>query len=123
MVDAPWFGHYTAELEHARQARQSGNEGMARVCARRAVGWVLGEYFTRHGIEFQNPSAYERIKFLIEMEDVSETVKDIAGHFTLRITADHALPIEADLIQDAQWLQKTLLESDTGSSLPEQCST
>lgn len=123
MVDAPWFGHYTAELEHARQARLSGNEGMARVCARRAVGWVLGEYFARRGIEFQNSSAYERIKFLIEMEDVPETIKAIAGHFTLRITADHALPIEADLIQEAQWLQKTLLDEDSGSSRPERSST
>lgn len=116
MADHPWLRHYTAELEHAQAARQSGNEGMARVCARRAVGWVLGEFFQRQGMRFHNPSAYERLKFLIEMDGVPEDIKKIAGHFTLRITPDHDLPIEADLIQEAQWLREKLLDSDAWQS-------
>jgi len=34
-----------AEFKHAEQARSRGNEGQARVCARRAVGIAAREYF------------------------------------------------------------------------------
>lgn len=109
-----WLRHYTAELDRAHEARRSGNEGMARVCARRAVGWLLGEYFSRRGIRFQSPSAYERLKFLIGLDGVPDDVKRVAGHFTIRITPDHALPIDADLIQEAHWLREKLLDAEKG---------
>ena len=35
---------YDQEINRAEKARQDGNEGMARVCARRAAGIVVGEY-------------------------------------------------------------------------------
>jgi hypothetical protein len=109
-----WLRNYTAELDRAEEARRSGNEGMARVCARRAVGWLLGEYFSRREIHFQNPSAYERLKFLIELDGVPDDIKQVAGHFTIRITPDHALPIDADLIQEARWLREKLLDAEEG---------
>jgi hypothetical protein len=33
-----WQERYQNELERGEQARRDGNEGMARVCARRAAG-------------------------------------------------------------------------------------
>lgn len=112
MENKNWHSHYTAEIEHGRRARAAGNEGMARVCARRAVGWVLGEYFRRHELDFTNPSAYERVKFLQQLEGVSESVKLIASHFNLRITTEHQLPVDADLIAEAEWLKKELLDQE-----------
>jgi hypothetical protein len=82
---------------------------MARVCARRAVGWVLGEYFQRRGLEFSDPSAYERVKFFQQLTDVPPETQRIAGHFNLRITTEHQLPVEADLIAEAEWLKEQLL--------------
>lgn len=109
-MDHPdWQSHYTAEIEHAQQARRVGNEGMARVCARRAVGWVLGEYFRRRGLEYTDPSAYERVKYLQLLDDVPRDIKTVASHFNIRITTEHQLPVEADLIAEAEWLKNRLL--------------
>ena len=37
------------ELRNAQLARQRGNEGMARVCARRAAGMAVSNYFREAG--------------------------------------------------------------------------
>jgi hypothetical protein len=43
----------------AVEVRARGNEGQARVCARRAAGAVLREYFQRRGLPVRSPSAYD----------------------------------------------------------------
>lgn len=109
-MNAPdWQQRYIQELARARQARSDGNEGMARVCARRAVGELLGEYFQRRGIPVRTPSAYDRLHLLVSLPDVEAQVKTIAEHFLLRITPEHTLPVEADLIAEADWLAQALL--------------
>jgi hypothetical protein len=110
-----WLEHYTAELKHAEEARAKGNEGMARVCARRAVGWVLGEYFERRGMAVNSPSAYERVQMLMDLLDTPAEVREAAGHFRARVTPEHELPVEADLIAEARWLKGELLGEATGS--------
>lgn len=115
MMSEHWKTKFEAELKQAEAARASGNEGMARVCARRAAGHVLSEYYTRRGLPFFGPSAYDHLKSLVELPDVSERVREVAGHFLVRITTEHILPIEADLIAEARWLADTLLIAFTMS--------
>ncbi len=105
-----WLENYQAELEHAESARAAGNEGMARVCARRAAGWVVGEYFIRRGMAVNNPSAYERMRMLVDLPDTPPEVQEVAEHFRVRITMEYELPVEADLITEARWLKAALLE-------------
>ncbi|MCI0521259.1 MAG: hypothetical protein L0Z70_13515 [Chloroflexi bacterium] len=93
----------------AQKARGDGNEGMARVCARRAAGIVAGEYFLRLGIAFTDPSAYERLKYLTHLEQTSPEVRQIASHFLARVSTDWTLPLDADLLQEARWLAEQLL--------------
>lgn len=114
MTNNQWQLQFDAEIQQAETARQAGNEGMARVCARRAVGWVVGEFLRRQSITFESPSAYERLRVLVQIPDVRPDVKEVAGHFLVRITPKHELPIDADLIDEAHWLKNTLLESDVG---------
>jgi hypothetical protein len=45
------------------------------------------------------------------MPDVSPSVRDAAHVLLLRITPEHELPVETDLIEKARWLRETLLES------------
>lgn len=47
------------EFALAEQARARGNEGQARVCARRAAGIAIREYLTRRGIRPPSASAYD----------------------------------------------------------------
>lgn len=111
MEKSTWQDQFNKELDHAEAARASGNEGKARVCARRAAGIVIGEYMRRRQISFSQTSAYDRIKYLISQESLSPEARLVLEHFLLRIDTDHNLPIDADLIGEARWLSETLLHA------------
>ena len=106
-----WESQFEHEIQQAERARQAGNEGMARVCARRAAGCVIGEFLLRKGLNLPGSSAYSRLHYLRSMPDVSPSVRDAAHVLLLRITPEHELPVETDLIERARWLRETLLES------------
>lgn len=95
-------------MERAKLARSKGNEGMARVCARRAAGIVIGQYLVRRGYLNLSRSAYERLSLFSSLPDVDERLKDAVKHLLLRINPEHQLPIEVDLISEAQMLAGTL---------------
>ncbi len=99
-----------AEMERAEKARSEANEGMARVCARRAAGLAAGEYITRCGLPFSGSSAYDRLNFLAQNTAVPIEIRQVAGHFLVRVTPYHTLPMDADLLQDARWLIEQLID-------------
>jgi len=104
-----WKKAYDYELDLAQNARKAGNEGMARVCARRAAGIVIGEYFRRNQILFSDLSAYDRLVYLMNMSGVSADIKTRANHLIIRVDKNHNLPIDANLIDDVSWLTEKLL--------------
>jgi hypothetical protein len=104
-----WQERFSEELRQAEAAREAGKEGMARVCARRAAGIAAGEYLRRHGLALSDPSAYARLKFLIQLPQTPPAVQQVINHFLLRINPDRSLPIPADLIAEARWLANELL--------------
>lgn len=105
-----WRERFEAEIAHAERARQSGNEGMARVCARRAAGIVAAEYLQRVGIQRHDPSAYESLRLLSTQSDLSDEVLQIIEHLLVRITPEHTLPVAADLPGEAVQLRRLLLD-------------
>lgn len=104
-----WRNEYSYEIEHASSALRTGNKGLARVCARRAAGIIIGEYLSRQGYRDQSVSAIERLNVFISLPQVDKEFQDIASHFLLKVDNDHKLPENIDLIDDAQWLAKNLL--------------
>ncbi len=106
---ASWRLRFEEELSQALIARQAGNEGRARVCARRAAGIAIGEFLRRKAIPSPGPSAYDRLRYLVSQGFVDAKVKEIAGHFLLHIKEDRSLPVQADLIEEASWLAEQLL--------------
>jgi hypothetical protein len=112
-LKALWKVEYKKEVEHAILARLNGNEGMARVCARRAAGIILGEYLNRLGYSNLTYSAYDRLSMFYGLPDINQKYKIIANHFLLKVNQEHKLPLETDLISEVMWLEKSLLqESD-----------
>ncbi len=107
-----WEIKYTDEIKHALAARQIGNEGMARVCARRAAGILIGEFLHRRGYTGVNRSAYDRVSIFLELPGVAENTREISRHFIMQVDHAHQLPVNADLIQDAIWLKDNLLKGD-----------
>jgi len=109
MIAKQWMDYTNAELNQAEEARQAGNEGRARVCARRAAGHIIEEYGCRKKIQFPNESIYVRIKYLADQSDITPQVREILEHLVIRIMPDHTLPIEADLIAEVRALAMELL--------------
>ncbi len=113
-MDDGEYQRFQRELERAESARAAKNEGMARVCARRAAGLAVSAYFRQRGLSSLGPSAYDNLRRLAALPDVPEQVRQVAEHFLVRITPEHTLPVEADLIAEARWLAVQLL-GDGGS--------
>jgi len=98
------------EFGLANQARAKGNEGQARVCARRAAGIAVREYLTRKGIHSRSASAYDLLNLLKNDPLLSPDLKLIADHLTLRVTEEFKLPMDADLVAEARKLCDELLK-------------
>lgn len=105
-----WKQKIQTEFEQAKRARIKGNEGQARVCARRAAGIAVREYLTRRRIRPPSTSAYDLLNLLKDDPLLSPDLKLIAGHLTLRVTEEFNLPMDVDLIAEAQTLCDELLK-------------
>ena len=99
------------EFERAYEARKKGNEGQARVCARRAAGIAIRDFFARRGIRPPSRSAYDLLNLLKEETPLPPDLKRAADHLTLRVTEEFKLPIEADLLAEARKLCDWLLKN------------
>jgi len=108
-----WKTEYEDEIARGLMARSDGNEAMARVCARRAAGAIIGEFLRRKGIDDLNKSAYKLLVFFESLPGVESRYKEIASHCLLKVRPDRNLPIKVDLLAEVIWLKKNLLlESD-----------
>lgn len=99
------------EFETAERARANGNEGQARVCARRAAGIAIRDYLVRKGIRPPSRSAHDLLNLIKEHAPLPPDLKLVAGHLTLRVTEEFKLPVEADLIAEAKSLCDWLLKN------------
>ena len=104
-----WQNELQLEFEHAEQARAKGNEGQARVCARRAAGIAIREYLTRRGTRPPSISAYDLLNLIKEDPRLSPDLRLIADHLTVRVTDEFKLPVNADLVAEAKQLCDELL--------------
>jgi hypothetical protein len=105
-----WQTNIQAEFEKATHARGLGNEGQARVCARRAAGIAIREYLNRRGTRPPSVSAYDLLNMLKADPLLSPDLKVIAEHLTLRVTEEFKLPVNADLVEEAKYFCKELLK-------------
>lgn len=104
-----WKIKYQQELALAAAARERKNEGQARVCARRAAGIVIREYYRQQGVAIHTPSAYDVLKMLMDDASQPETIRQSADYLTLRVNEAFALPVTVDLVQEAEKLARALL--------------
>lgn len=93
-----------AEMARAHEARSQGNEGMARVCARRAVGWAIRRKYADHFQEGDTRSAYVLLKWFRDRSEAPPNLQRAAHRLTVRINEDHQLPHPEDPLLDARLL-------------------
>jgi hypothetical protein len=92
------------ELENAESARLAGNEGRARVCARRAAGIAARDFLARNSVRLHNASAYVALQTLVEFPGLAPDLRIAAVHLTTPVSEDFTLPLDTDLIADAHKL-------------------
>lgn len=108
-MSADWESRVRQELARGEQAADAGNEGMARVCARRAAGWTVKAYLEAQGLEADRPSALEQIKFLRALDGLDDEVREVLEHMILHLAKDEPegesyWPLDANLLEEARWL-------------------
>ena len=109
-----WKNKFDLEMNQAHEARSRGNEGQARVCARRAAGEVIRAYFLARQIApGAKSAAYELITVLLEDPGLSSEVRRSAQNLVMRVDDQFNLPAEIDLIFDAQFLAERLMPRDS----------
>jgi hypothetical protein len=96
------------ELDHADAARLRGNEGRARVCARRAAGIVAREYLESKGLYPPNASGLDVLDTLRFDPDLPPEALPLIDHLTQRVDEGFRLPAGVDLIADARKLYRFL---------------
>ena len=104
-----WKLELKSEFLRAARARERGNEGQARVCARRAAGIAIREYLIGGGNRVPTASAYDLLNLLKEDPHLAPGLGSILDHLTVRVTEEFKLPIDVDLIAEARVLCTALL--------------
>lgn len=105
-----WEEEFNHELDMAQQARNQGNEGRARVCARRMVGLLLAEFFNRHKVNLTGMNALDYIRYAVNSPLLSENLRATLQHFLIKVDEDFNLPGHIDLLAEALWLKEKLFE-------------
>ncbi len=104
-----WQAQISAEFEKAEQARLRGNEGRARVCARRAAGFAIREHLLRRGLEVRSASALDLLEELKARAGFSPALLPIVDHLLLHVDEEFTLPADIDLVAEARQLCYDLL--------------
>jgi hypothetical protein len=102
------------ELDQAYMYRARGNEGRARVCARRAAGWAVAIFRQqRFGAETHH-NAYQQLRWFRKLENIPAELRKAADRLTTHVTPSHDLPHQQDPLQDAEMIVSALLEGGEG---------
>ena len=111
-MSSPWREKYTFEVERGRKAEVAGNAGMARVCARRAAGHLLRAFLQLHGLLARGPSALDVLHQVSEDVGLDEHTRKIAQGFLMRITPEHVLPVDINLLDELIVLERALFPEE-----------
>lgn len=98
-----------AELQSAYDWRRRGNEGRARVCARRAAGMAIGYYYHTQTGEPASGNAYNLLGWLAAHATAGQELQEAARRLTAHVTVDHDLPHPEDPLADAQLIIDMML--------------
>ncbi len=97
------------EYELAWAARRAGNEGRARVCARRAAGWAV-----RLSTDGRSPgrvsgNVLRRLEAFSRDPEAAIELRQAAARLTTRLSPDHQLPHLQDPLEDARLIIEACL--------------
>ena len=97
------------ELQRALSSRREGNEGKARVCARRAAGLAIRVHFEEQEESIPTTNAFRILKWFADQPHFSDELRGAANRLTVHVTQDHKLPHREDPLEDAKIFISTMM--------------
>lgn len=117
MADPQTIQKISHELAQAAKARAEGNEGRARVCARRAAGWAIEAYLLDQREPIPTANAFKLIQHFATFPGHTGQVNAVLHHLTVKLEKDSEdsdayYPVDGvDLVAEARWLAEELLQT------------
>lgn len=92
------------EMGAAEQARSEGNEGRARVCARRAAGLAIDAYFRARGDSLVESNAFSLLRRFHADARIPREWKRFTDTLLTRVEKDYSFPSQADVLAETRRL-------------------
>ncbi len=105
------------ELSAAKQALKDGNEGKARVCARRAAALAAESWLARPAEPPWRGDAIEHLRRIQQQETFPLPVRQAAERLSTAVTRRHEFPFTSDPISDARLIIEHLTADAPDKSL------
>ena len=104
-----WQEKSLKDLSRAEVARLEGNEGRARVCARRAAGWAASAFLAEKEYENIRNSSFQNILELAIYKIDNKRLVELCNHLSVSLKKEFPedvshLPKDLDLLADAREL-------------------
>ena len=104
------------ELAAAEVARQDGNDGKARVCARRAVARATEAWLARLPLPRWHGDAMAHLRQIQQDASFPLPIRQAAERLSTPVTNQHAAPFTTDPIADARLIIAHLSSTTTDSA-------
>ena len=105
------------ELAAAQAAQQNGNDGKARVCARRAVARAIETWFaSRPPVPRWRGDAMAHLRQIQEDASFPLPIRQAAERLSTSVTRQHAAPFTTDPVADAKLIIAHLDGATSGDS-------
>ena len=103
------------EFSNADHARKKGNNGMVRVCARRAAGVAIAYWLESHRRDGWGIDAMNQLRNLHLDTFMPQSVREAALRLTTKITERFTSAFPTDPVQDSKIIIDYLLGNTNGA--------
>lgn len=90
------------EFTDAQEARQQGNEGRARVCARRCAGFAVSWLCHSRGRDVRDTDSLNLLKNIAADESIPAEVREASERLTAKIRPDFTYAFSTNPVGDAR---------------------
>jgi hypothetical protein len=99
-----------AELNAGQEAKENGNIGQARVCARRGCGMAIEHWLGFYPNKNWGASAMSMLAKLQEDHTIPKEIRDAAERLTKRVDQNFETGIEEDPLKDGETIIEYFLD-------------
>ncbi len=92
------------EIEKAFQVRTNGNEGMARVCARRAAGFAIQSFLEARHLEVPSQNVIHLLNDDQVRAQLPREMVGIADHLLMKVDENYQFDPSIDLLAETKAL-------------------